>query len=236
MSEGTASWGCLVRSTSFCQVECPCLHSRFASRHVQRHCQPGVPSQHTVSPGRMSLPRTHLHRGVTLVEVMITVSILTLVAGGATMLAFERYEEAKLKAAKMNAYELRRAVLHYLIEGTGCPDVHTLVERGVLDRASDRKDPWGSPFTVTCPEGDVMVASPGPDRAEWTADDILVPDLSEYVDPFAQGTITGPGWTIADEEKGLSFEQWLDQARSERAAAPMPDEAVTTVDATTDQH
>ena len=155
---------------------------------------------------------------MTLIELMITVSIIAAVASGTAIFALKKYREAQVKTAGTNARVIRQAVQHFQVGRAGCPDVETLVDLDILDKASDLRDPWHGRFTITCPDGDVMVASRGPDGAEWTEDDIFIPDLSELVDPFAQGTITGPGWSVSEEDlpKGLTLEEWLADAKEQQ--------------------
>jgi general secretion pathway protein G len=112
-----------------------------------------------------------------LIEVLIVVAIMALIAAGVAMAVMGPWEGAKKKAAATSAHAIREGVKGYwaLQEGTGCPTVGDLIGAGILDEASARKDPWGTPFHIECSGASVTVTSYGPDRTAETADDIRIP-------------------------------------------------------------
>ena len=116
-------------------------------------------------------------RGVTLIEVLIVVAILSLIAAGVTVAVFPRFKEAQMKTTETNAREIRNAVSRWrgLHGGSDCPTISQLVQDKEIDSASKTDDPWGSAFKITCTEDEVIVSSPGPDKKDGTADDIIVP-------------------------------------------------------------
>jgi len=116
-------------------------------------------------------------RGVTLVEVLIVVAIITLISAGVALTAFSHVESTKLKNAKTNARSLRLAVKTWWLENdtTDCPTLSELVKAEALDRDSSRTDPWGEPWHIECTERDVTVISAGKDRKLGTEDDIRIP-------------------------------------------------------------
>ena len=65
-------------------------------------------------------------RGVTLVEVLIVVSIMAVISGGAVVLAFPLYKEARIKTAIVSAKEIKKAAqLYQEMDATaeGCPTI-----------------------------------------------------------------------------------------------------------------
>ncbi len=115
-------------------------------------------------------------RGVTLVEVLIVVAILSLIAGGVAVAAFSQLAKARIETTEQNAREVRNAVNRWRMKNTdGCPSVSQLVADKEIDSASKTEDAWGQPFKIACTEDDVMVASAGPDKKDGSQDDIRVP-------------------------------------------------------------
>jgi general secretion pathway protein G len=113
-------------------------------------------------------------RGVTLVEVLIVVSIMAVISGGAVVLAFPLYKEARIKTAVVSAKEIKKAAqLYQEMDSTteGCPTIADLVGAKRVD-SKTADDPWGKPFRITCGEGDIRVLSSGNDRKDGTPDDI----------------------------------------------------------------
>ena len=113
-------------------------------------------------------------RGVTLVEVLIVVSIMAVISGGAVVLAFPLYKEARIKTAVVSAKEIKRAAQLYQemdAVSEGCPTIADLIAAKRVDSKS-ADDPWGKPFRISCAEGDIHVLSSGNDRKENSADDI----------------------------------------------------------------
>jgi general secretion pathway protein G len=113
-------------------------------------------------------------RGVTLVEVLIVVSIMAVISGGAVVLAFPLYKEARIKTAVVSAKEIKKAAqLYQEMDATteGCPTIQDLVTAKRLDLTT-ANDPWGKPFRIVCGEGDIRVLSSGNDRKDGTPDDI----------------------------------------------------------------
>lgn len=111
-------------------------------------------------------------RGVTLVEVLIVVAIMAVIAGSAVFLVFPQLAKAKVKTAHQSAQTIKQAAdIHMNLDGAECPTIQDLVAAKKLDR-NKTDDPWGTPFKVTCPEGEVRVTSAGKDKKEGTPDDV----------------------------------------------------------------
>jgi len=121
--------------------------------------------------------RLALQRGVTLVEVMIVVLIISMVAGGAAVFALPRYREAQVKSAETWARTIRAAVQNWQSSSneTVCPTISQLVQEKHLDSGTSTVDPWGQAFTLTCTDDEVFVLSNGPDKKKGTKDDIQIP-------------------------------------------------------------
>jgi len=75
-------------------------------------------------------------RGVTLVEVLIVVAIITLISAGVALTAFSHVEGTRRKNAATNARSVRMAVKAWWLEHdtTDCPTVADLVNAEALDR------------------------------------------------------------------------------------------------------
>ena len=114
--------------------------------------------------------------GVTLVEVLIVVAIMALLAGGVAFSILPKFGETQAKEAKRGALELRKmAQLWQADNGSDCPTISTLKKAKLMDRASSPKDPWGKRYVIRCADGEIFVASNGPDKKKGSSDDIEVP-------------------------------------------------------------
>jgi len=129
----------------------------------------------TRSPGRF------LTRGVTLVEVLIVVAIMSLIAAGVVVAVIPKYKKAQMDTAETNAREIRSAVARWRATrgGEECPSVAQLVTDKEIDTASKTDDPWGSQYKIQCGDDEVTVSSPGPDKKDGTQDDISVPKTAQ---------------------------------------------------------
>ncbi len=113
-------------------------------------------------------------RGVTLVEVLIVVTIMALIAGGATLVAFPQYKESQVKSAKVSCEAVKQAAeLYQNLEGSAdqCPTLQDLVTSKKLD-SKKTDDPWGTPYKVDCSEGEIRAVSAGRDKKFNTPDDV----------------------------------------------------------------
>jgi|SRR5688572_26988459 general secretion pathway protein G len=117
-----------------------------------------------------------VERGVTLVEVLIVVAIMSMMAAAVVVAVIPKFKDAQIKSADQNAREIRNAVTRYRARGTDtCPTVTQLVSEKEIDSASNTNDPWGSAFKIECGEDEIWVTSNGPDKKDGTADDISIP-------------------------------------------------------------
>ncbi|MCU0692557.1 MAG: type II secretion system GspH family protein [Polyangiaceae bacterium] len=120
-------------------------------------------------------------RGVTLIEVLIVVAIMSLIAAGVTVAVLPRYRQAQIETATTNARAIRDAVNRWraMRGGDECPTVSQLVQDKEIDSASKATDPWDQPYKIQCSDDETMVSSPGPDKKENSKDDIVVPERSD---------------------------------------------------------
>jgi general secretion pathway protein G len=113
-------------------------------------------------------------RGVTLIEVLIVVAILSLITTTVAVAVFPKLQGARIETAGQSAREIRNAVTRYRARGGDqCPTATQLVSEKEIDSASKLDDP--SPFKIECAEDEVYVTSLGPDKKEGSTDDIVIP-------------------------------------------------------------
>lgn len=130
-----------------------------------------------LTAARLRNARRAIARGVTLIEVLIVVAIMSMIAAGVTVAVLPKFTEAGIKSTETNAREIRNAVNRWrgTRGGSDCPSIAQLVQDKEIDSASKTDDAWSSPYKIVCTEDDVVVSSPGPDKKEGTKDDIVVP-------------------------------------------------------------
>ncbi|MCA9710428.1 MAG: type II secretion system protein GspG [Myxococcales bacterium] len=124
-------------------------------------------------PSRRVGLATKAQRGMTLIEIMVVVAIISLIMGGVGIMAFNRYQDAQKSDAKNQAIQIQQAVEQYRMAKNKCPKaLQDLKAAGFISRVS--KDPWGGDYTFTCPgeKTSVDVVSPGEDGELGTPDDI----------------------------------------------------------------
>ena len=125
-----------------------------------------------------SAPRLRrVEGGFSLTEIMIALAIVSLVMGGAAVVAFGQFEKARKKETVTMIHKVKDAVLQWRMDATGeqCPgSLNDLVTHKILNK--EPKDGWGRPFVMKCPgEHDtdgIDLWSFGKDGKEGTADDI----------------------------------------------------------------
>ncbi len=121
-------------------------------------------------------PRLRGDAGMTLIEIMIVLALISLVAATIGVTVFNNYKKGQTRVAKTQVSEVIGAVQQYMMDNNNnCPQgIEELVSQKFLKK--DHKDPWGKPFSLKCPgEQDpdgVDVTSSGPDKAEGSEDDI----------------------------------------------------------------
>jgi len=131
-----------------------------------------------------SLAWSAVHRGLTMLEIMIVIAILGLVMGLVVVpRVMGMFGESKVKLAKIGAdqfassYYPQWALAH---QDTACPESLLAVAQHMGKAEDDTKDPWGTPYKFFCGPGNlpagvktgIAVLSFGEDKAENTPDDV----------------------------------------------------------------
>ena len=122
----------------------------------------------------VTLSRRSTSRGVTLVEVLIVVAILSLIAGGVAIFAIPQFKKAQVDTAKTDTKTLLNVIDGWRVthSGTDCPTVEALKTDKSLKADQNINDPWGHPYEIICSgEGDA-VTSWGPDGKKGNEDDV----------------------------------------------------------------
>lgn len=123
---------------------------------------------------QVRIARAASQRGMTLIEIMVVVAIISLILGGVGVMAFNRFQDARLSTARNEVITVQGAIEQYRVTKRGkCPkSLQDLKAAGFVNKIG--KDPWGNDYDFKCP-GDKMnvdVVSGGPDGQIGTEDDI----------------------------------------------------------------
>lgn len=110
--------------------------------------------------------------GMTLIEIMVVLAIISLILGGVGVMAFNRFKDAQLEDARNNAVQVQQLSEQYQLQKRKCPrNVQELKAAGFAAR--EAKDPWGNEFEIRCDQAsNIEVISSGPDGQPNTEDDI----------------------------------------------------------------
>lgn len=123
-------------------------------------------------------------RGMSLIEIMVVLAIISMILGGIGVMAFNRFKDAQLDTAKNETVVIQQAVEQYMLQKRGkCPkSLQDLKASGIASKVS--KDPWGNEYEIKCPgeKTSVDVVSAGPD-GEMGSDD----DIANYQDEAGDG-------------------------------------------------
>ncbi len=120
--------------------------------------------------------RLNAQRGMTLIEIMVVVAIISMLMGTVAIGAFSAFEKAKVKDAKMVIKAVEQGLVAYQTDNTdSCPKALVdLYTQKYLTK--EPKDPWGEPLVFKCPgehnKDGADLVSKGKDKQEGTADDI----------------------------------------------------------------
>jgi len=112
-------------------------------------------------------------RGMTLIEILVVLAIIGLIMGGVAIVAFNAFDDSKLKTAAKDIGTLSQSVDMYRLQKNKCPkSTQDLKAAGIIQRVT--KDPWGADYVIKCPgeHGPVDISSPGKDGEFGTDDDI----------------------------------------------------------------
>jgi general secretion pathway protein G len=116
-------------------------------------------------------------RGMTLVELIIVITIIGVMTAAIAIGVMGAAKKANIGAAKTACDTIRQATIQWkaLHSGEDCPSVDQLKAEKDLDTGFSVKDPWGTPFKLSCDSDEITCTSSGPDKKEGTNDDIIVP-------------------------------------------------------------
>ncbi len=115
--------------------------------------------------------RRKASHGMTLIEIMVVLAIISLILGGVGVMAFNRYKDAQLDDAKHQVVQIQQLVEQFKLAKRKCPkNIAELKSSGYAAKVA--KDPWGTDYEVRCDADLIEVTSAGPDGTPGTDDDI----------------------------------------------------------------
>jgi general secretion pathway protein G len=131
-----------------------------------------APETTTAAQARRRRRRRRNSLGMTLIEIMVVLAIISLILGGVGMMALNRFKQAQGDDARNNAALVHQLAEQYQLQKRKCPkNVAELKAAGFAAR--EAKDPWGNDFEIRCEQGgSILVVSSGPDGTPGTEDDI----------------------------------------------------------------
>ena len=138
--------------------------------------------------------------GFTLIELLVVITIIAILVGAALPYVQGYVAESRISKAKSDLEEIRRALAIYETrESTyNSKDVSLLTGRYLN---TSPIDPWGKPFVVATGTG--IVFSAGPDRLDFTADDIV----TNYQPPLALVSVK---WVDANQSGAVDTQNTFD--------------------------
>jgi general secretion pathway protein G len=140
--------------------------------------EPNLASKSARSPRGSALRHARARsRGMTLVELIIVITIIGVMTAAIAIGVMGAAKKANVGAAKTACDTIRQATIQWkaLHTGEDCPTVDQLKTEKDLDTGFSVKDPWGSPFRLSCESDEITCMSSGPDKKDGTGDDIVVP-------------------------------------------------------------
>jgi general secretion pathway protein G len=131
-------------------------------------------TQENPTPVQRRRRRRRASLGMTLIEIMVVLAIISLILGGVGLVAFNQFKSAQSDDARNDVVQIQQAVEQFMLQKRGkCPkNLQELKASGIASRVS--KDPWGNDYNIVCPgeHSSVDVISPGADGELGTDDDI----------------------------------------------------------------
>jgi hypothetical protein len=111
------------------------------------------------------------------VVYLALVGLFVAVAG--TRLIGSYLRTTEVKQTRSAVFDIRSAAIAWQIDhgDSVCPNMKQLIGGKYLHSHSRMVDAWDQPFTITCFELTLGVASSGPDRTKGTHDDIVAPPI-----------------------------------------------------------
>jgi general secretion pathway protein G len=142
---------------------------------------------HTQDSTRRRRRRRRSQLGMTLIEIMVVLAIISLILGGVGVMAFNRFKDAQTDEAKNQVTQIHQLVEQFMLAKRKCPkNLQEIKAAGIASKVS--KDPWGNDYEIHCEQGSaeaIEVKSAGPDGTAGTED-----DLSSRADE-AEATVEG---------------------------------------------
>lgn len=136
----------------------------------------------------------------TLIELLVVITIIAILVGAALPYVQGYVAESRISKAKSDLEEVKRALAIYETrEGTYNSSTVSLLSGRYLNGAPI--DPWGKPFIIATGTG--IVFSSGPDRIDYTADDIV----TNYQPPLALVSIK---WVDANQSGAVDTQNTQD--------------------------
>ena len=123
-----------------------------------------------------SYPHRAGQRGVTLVELVLSATVLAVIVGALALFVAPRANVREVDSTVRDAQRIRDAALEWRRDNpSGCPTISQLEHEGALARDATVDDPWGGRFRIECDDSDMKAVSAGPDGKLGAHDDVLVP-------------------------------------------------------------
>jgi hypothetical protein len=114
---------------------------------------------------------TTLTRGLTHLEIAMSVALFAAVGLGIVTLAQGKSEDESREALGQ-ATRIGEAAEQWLASEGSCPSLTQLQEAATSGADLASEDPWGGRFRVSCRDGALSVRSAGPDGETSSDDDI----------------------------------------------------------------
>lgn len=126
-------------------------------------------------------------RGLTLIEMIVVIAILSLLMSAVGVYALGQYIDSQKKTARLDVRNAAAALDTYRVTYGRYPDPAQGFAPVVAARIlkATPKDPWGQPLTWELHDGEPVVTSWGADEAPGGEDDIRS-DAPEGVDSPSQ--------------------------------------------------
>src|SRR5690349_20753083 len=97
------------------------------------------------------IQRRRRRAGVTQIEIMVVLVIMSLIASAVGVAVVKMIERARADTTKTRARSIQEAVNGYLLDNPNtCPDVDTLLKANAIDSTTDPRDGWSRPFSIAC--------------------------------------------------------------------------------------
>jgi general secretion pathway protein G len=142
--------------------------------HTQEHRTRPSSRSRSRPDGRRRRLNSNSQLGMTLIEIMVVLAIISLILGGVGVMAFNRFKDAQASDAKNQVTQIHQLVEQFMLQKRKCPkNVQELKAAGIASKVT--KDPWGNEYEIHCEQGaadGIEVKSAGVDGTMGTDDDL----------------------------------------------------------------